>query len=410
MKTYPLRLLVVCCALLAGPAAAQVAGPPLGLEIDPLGATYLKNLTGESVPFDAYQIVSASGRLSPAGWQSIADQVALDPALVQGALGDGALAFGEANPSAQNLAELNLGGFGALDPGSRFGIGRPFAGLLSTSDDVQFFFKLAGDPSPLEGPLSFLRPPRGDLRLLVNWDGSTWLWNTGAGPLSFDGYQIASESGGLDPLGWLSISDYVNSGQISTVLGALGASSLTFGEANPGPSNLAELNLGGVGTLQGGAQFYLGRPFRSLDEVQRTSFFYSAPGTGSQTGAIELVQVPEPGARALLAIGLFVAIASSPWTLRCNGVVAGDAGRPQRTPGNRERSQIHARTARPVHPLPLQHIQRIDIDDPLDALRRLEVGRGSRGGAPQTVAVEGLRLHVEAMQPPQPGDRRRRGP
>lgn len=318
MKAYSLGLLAVCCALLAGPAAAQVAGPPLGLEVDPLGATYLKNLTGERVSFDAYQIVSASGRLAPTSWLSIADQAALDPAKVQSALGDGALAFGEANPSPQNLAELNLGGFGALDPGSRFGIGRPFAGVLSTSDDVQFFFKLAGDPSPLEGPLSFLRPPFGQVRLLVNWDGSTWLWNTGAGQLSFDGYQIASESGGLDPHGWLSISDYVGSGQVATVIGALGASSLTFGEANPGPSNLAELNLGGVGTLQAGAQFYIGRPFRSLDEVQRSSFFYSQPGTGSQSGAIELVQVPEPGALALLAIGLFVAIASSPWTLGRN--------------------------------------------------------------------------------------------
>ena len=69
--------------------------------------------------------------------------------------GDGALVFGEANPTARSLAELNLGGFGIwLRRPDLASVGR-FGGVLSTADDVQFYFKLAGEPSPFEGLLSF---------------------------------------------------------------------------------------------------------------------------------------------------------------------------------------------------------------------------------------------------------------
>src|SRR5690242_18660159 len=80
------------------------------------------------------------------------------------------------------------------------------------------------------------------LQIWVDPDGSAYLQNTTALPISFDRYQIASETNRLDPAGWKSIADYVAAGQQSEVIGALGAGALTFGEANPGAGNLAELN------------------------------------------------------------------------------------------------------------------------------------------------------------------------
>ena len=91
-----------------------------------------------------------------------------------------------------------------------------------------------------------------DLGLFVDVDGTVYLYNSTASPLSFDGYQIVSETKNLDPVGWKSISDYVAGGQITDVIAALGPGGLTFGEANPSDGNLAELNLGGAATLQPG--------------------------------------------------------------------------------------------------------------------------------------------------------------
>ncbi len=146
-----------------------------------------------------------------------------------------------------------------------------------------------------------------DLQLWVDVDGTTYLFNATAAPLSFDGYQIVSETDRLDPVGWKSISDYVAGGQITDVIAKLGAGGLTFGEANPGPGNLAELNLGGAGTLQAGAKFSIGKPF--LDGWPRgdVSAFYKVAG---ETTARPMDGVfPEPSTwllAVLAAVGLAV--------------------------------------------------------------------------------------------------------
>ena len=141
-----------------------------------------------------------------------------------------------------------------------------------------------------------------DLRIWVEVDGSAYLENTTDGPVSFDGYQIASEGKNLDPAGWKSISDRVPA-EITDLIAALGAGALTFGEANPGNANLAELNLGGVGTLPGKAKFSLGKPFINTGVAgSADGFFWSAPGTGSQTS--DVVLAPEPSALVLAGFGL----------------------------------------------------------------------------------------------------------
>ncbi|MFO0896417.1 MAG: PEP-CTERM sorting domain-containing protein [Pirellulales bacterium] len=142
------------------------------------------------------------------------------------------------------------------------------------------------------------------LRIWVDVDGSAFLENTTDAAISFDGYQIASETNRLDPAGWKSISDYVAGGAITDVIAALGPGGLTFGEANPGAGNLAELNLGGVGTLQGHAKFAIGKPF--LDKAQNDAtadFFYKVGGQQNSTPG-DITNVPEPSTFVLGGLGL----------------------------------------------------------------------------------------------------------
>lgn len=112
-----------------------------------------------------------------------------------------------------------------------------------------------------------------DLTLWIDPDGTTYLYNAASSPVWFDGYQIASESARLDPVHWISISDQVAAHPLD-IIAALGAGALTFGEANPGPGNLAELNLGGVAVLQPGAKFAIGKPFLDGSPGSTADFFY----------------------------------------------------------------------------------------------------------------------------------------
>ena len=129
------------------------------------------------------------------------------------------------------------------------------------------------------------------LSLWVEADGSAYLWNPTDEARSFDGYQLASKSESLDPAGWKSIADYVAGGQSTDVISALGPGGLTFGEANPGPGNLAELSLSGGGVLQPGAKFAIGKPFKTLPP-QATIWHGCPTDCWSERG--EIVFVPEP--------------------------------------------------------------------------------------------------------------------
>ena len=131
--------------------------------------------------------------------------------------------------------------------------------------------------------------PQG-LSVWVEADGSSFLWNPTDLPITFDGYQLASEAGALDPVGWKSIADYVAGGQLADVPGNLGSGGLTFGEANPGPGNLAELNLGGAGTIQPHAKFAIGKPFATLPPS--ADWFYKVPGPPSEPVG-EIVYAPD---------------------------------------------------------------------------------------------------------------------
>jgi hypothetical protein len=146
-----------------------------------------------------------------------------------------------------------------------------------------------------------------ELEILVDPDGTTYLHNTTGGPVSFDGYQIVSHSKNqLDVAGWDSISDRVPA-RLAELFAQLGTGAVTFGEAAPTEAQLAELNLPGVGTLEGGAKFNLGKPFKTYQNDQQLKaeydFFFSlGPSAPNNEGEISLI--PEPSTFVLGGLGL----------------------------------------------------------------------------------------------------------
>jgi hypothetical protein len=211
--------------------------------------------------------------------------------------------FGEANPGAKSLAELNIMQSGVLAGGAQFSIGYPFAKTVGPESGLEFSYISPGMTVGVDGAIRFLEPALGDaLRLLVAPDGAAWLENLGNAPVAFDGYQLIDENGNLNPAGWLSISDYVGAGRASEVAALLGDGGLSFLEANPGTGNLAELTKSGEGVLQPGAKFDLGHPFQPGEDWSAASFNYRLQGASlSQRG--EIVATPEPAAWLLAALG-----------------------------------------------------------------------------------------------------------
>ncbi len=286
---------------LTGPAGRAVA--QLALEIDPLGQAFLANDGSKELAFDGYLIISNKGLLSPKGWSSIADQVQSNPGQVIASLGSGGLTFGEANPEAKALAELNIGGAGVLQPGAEFSIGYPFAKAVGPASGLKLSYKPVTEPNGIDGVIRFLEPPLGaDLRILAGADGSAWLENLGSSPVSFDGYQLSDENGKLNPAGWMSIADYVGAGRGGEITALLGDGGLGFKQTNPGAGNLAELNLTAPGVLQPGGKLDLGKPFQPGEDLSSIAFNYRLLGNSlSQRG--EIVSVPEPAAWLLAGLG-----------------------------------------------------------------------------------------------------------
>lgn len=135
--------------------------------------------------------------------------------------------------------------------------------------------------------------------LRVGADGSTQLINRSAEELRIDGYLIESLSGRLEVGAWRSINDWV-AADAAAVIAELGADAVGFGEANPGPTSLAELNLSGGGLWKPGQSVSLGQPFGGLltDIPVQSLFTYHLVGIQqSQFGSIELV-LPEGGPTA----------------------------------------------------------------------------------------------------------------
>jgi hypothetical protein len=136
-------------------------------------------------------------------------------------------------------------------------------------------------------------------------DLTAYLHNNTSSPFSFDGYQITSETKQLDPVGWKSIQDQVSIPEsIAWLIDNGGVGIITFGEANPSPSVLAELNIASAATLQPDTKLYLGKPFGSGGYW--VDFAYHAAGGGPSTSEpqrLYINPVPEPSTWLLAGLG-----------------------------------------------------------------------------------------------------------
>ena len=174
----------------------MVAGLPnygqLSLNVDLVtGAIDLVNQFPESVTLRAYQLTSENGSLDPQGWTSW-DDAGLD--------GD---TWSEANPSATQLAELNLTSSVTLP----FGVSRTLgSGFVGPAEDLQFAYLEPGNATPIPVPVTYVSPALivGDLDFDDDIDSDDWmLFNAGfhktlAGMNSLEAFQMGDMDGDFD--------------------------------------------------------------------------------------------------------------------------------------------------------------------------------------------------------------------
>ncbi len=104
----------------------------LWLQVDPTGAgdTFLRNTSDTTVYIDAYDILSDAGRLTTSGWNSFDEQDY-----------EGTDTWLEVSSNANQIGEVNQGGFTMLAPGAVLNLGALYTG---GEQDLEFSFLLQG--------------------------------------------------------------------------------------------------------------------------------------------------------------------------------------------------------------------------------------------------------------------------
>ncbi|WP_197531283.1 hypothetical protein [Posidoniimonas corsicana] len=105
----------------------------LVLQVDPNGTgdAYLRNTSSTSVQFDAYEVLSASGAISPSAWDSLDDQD-----------GPGNVWLEGLNNTANLISEFDSEGFTTISPGQSWNLGPLFTG---GAQDLSFNFLMQGE-------------------------------------------------------------------------------------------------------------------------------------------------------------------------------------------------------------------------------------------------------------------------
>src|SRR5262245_27824923 len=103
------------------------------------------------------------------------------------------------------------------------------------------------------------------LALLVEQDGTTYLWNASAAGLAFELYSVTSPANQLDPVGWDSIHEQVLANQ-AAVIDALGFGALFFHATNSAPPGRLQEQSFFIdrAMLSAGEKFSIGQPFSVL--------------------------------------------------------------------------------------------------------------------------------------------------
>lgn len=204
-----------------------------------------------------YTISSPSGALSTEGYNSLVDQ--------------GVEGWTEANPTANALAELNLSGSQTVNASSPLNVGSAY--MPGGAEDLEFEY-LTADGEFGTGLVSYSGMVN-DFTLQVDLlSGAAQITNPTAlaGDFDITGYNVYSPSGSLSDAEWNSLTDS----------GAEG-----WGEANPGPTSLAELNVAGSMNFGAGMAHNLGTIFTGSDAD--LVFEYSTTDGNVATGTVDYV-------------------------------------------------------------------------------------------------------------------------
>jgi hypothetical protein len=237
-------------------------------------AASISSPSGQAIAIDGYSILSTSGGLNVAQWNSLQDQ--------------SLPGWAEARPAATALNELNFNVGGSLSVNATpRNLGTPFApviGAFGQSPEDLVFEYTSSSGETVQGLVNYTGN-RIFNNLLLTVDpatGQAQLKNSSPGPLSFDGYSIVSASGSLRPANgnWSSLADQ-----------GLGP----WQEANVDVTVLSELRTSDFTTLAPGALVNLGSLFNAA--------------TGTRDLELEFARQGDPGGR--LGVVVYGALTST---------------------------------------------------------------------------------------------------
>ena len=143
--------------------------------------------------------------------------------------------------------------------------------------------------------------PIGPLLICFDEDGRTYMENTGAEPFQFDGYSIASASGALDPVGWMTFVESTTADMTNfpPSLGQTIPQAFGWGELAATANLVSEAHLTAVATLAPGTVIDLGL---LVTPAECGDLYFTYIDSATQ-GSWEGVCCPEPASLGLLGLG-----------------------------------------------------------------------------------------------------------
>jgi hypothetical protein len=137
--------------------------------------------------------------------------------------------------------------------------------------------------------------------ILVDPDGSAYLWNKSTDPVSFEAFSIQSPDKNLDVDAWKSFSEF-DDGALEA---ALGAGALAFEDNSLDQALVSQKNdVGAQAILPAGAKFSLGKPFATLPPLptDRATVYPDLSDVLNGARTVDIVYTPEPSTLLLAAL------------------------------------------------------------------------------------------------------------
>jgi hypothetical protein len=235
------------------------------------GEGTIENVVGAPIEITGYAIRSDRGLLSADDWLSVTDTNAAGPG------------WREANPTVNDLAELNLANSFSLAVGQSLAIGSPYNGGPSSPAEEDVRFEYTTPDGQLAHGIVEYTGAVNDFTLFVDPESG----EAAIGNLSrfietpvITSYAVRSDSASLVVENWSSFTDS----------GEAGAGWRT---ANPTSAHLAELNLTNSVAFANGTLISLGAIF-ATGGMQDLVLHYSTPGGELLVGHVAYGDIPVP--------------------------------------------------------------------------------------------------------------------